>query len=366
MQVENKDEILNAIFRYSPDAYILIDIDGKIAFTSEKVEDLSGFTNKELIGKSFHQLISLAELADKKSDKDSIIGSLQKKDGTNFNLPIRLIEVKGSKEKGLAAEKVAILSFQPNGGVDQAQVEFVSTVSHELRTPLTSIKGFADTLLRSREKIPEETKKKYLNIIREQADRLSRLVEDLLAVSRLEVKDNQLTIRSINVAKAIRKVCDSLSSKAANHKLKIEVENDLPDIKADADKLEQVLTNLIDNAIKYSPKNSCVTVTASPLVTNGTMDKIKIDIKDEGIGIKEADIPKIFTKFGRLDHPLTRNTEGTGLGLFITKSLVLALKGDISVTSSESGTTFTVVLPADILNSAIPLASRESNNTGVG
>ena len=244
----------------------------------------------------------------------------------------------------------------------RVQDEFVSTVSHELRTPLTSIKGFADTLLRTGPKLSPENQKKYLTIIKEQADRLTRLVEDLLSVSRLEMQSQQLTIRAIDLKKAIEKVCDSLSSKVQAHKIAQHIEEDIPSVWADADKLEQVLTNLVDNAIKYSLNDSTITIKVTTLINEQNVkDKLKIEITDQGVGIADKDLSKIFTKFGRLDNPLTRQTQGTGLGLFITKSLVLALKGEISVKSKPGETTFTIILPAAVASQAIPLSTAIKN-----
>ncbi len=146
--------------------------------------------------------------------------------------------------------------------VQQAQTEFVSTVSHEFRTPLTSIKGFADTILRAGDRLDLTQQRRYVGIIKDQADRLTRLVEDLLAVSRLESKKMQLTIRAMDLNEAVLRVQRNLADKARDHKIVINIPSGLPHVWADADRLEQILTNLIDNAIKYSPPKTTVTVSA--------------------------------------------------------------------------------------------------------
>ena len=143
------------------------------------------------------------------------------------------------------------------------------------------------------------------------------------------------------------------------HKVVRRIERDMPYVWADADKLDQILTNLIDNAIKYSPYGSTVVINVSSQANvQNLKDKIKIEVIDQGLGIKESDQQKIFSKFGRLDNPLTRQTEGTGLGLFITKSLVLALRGEITVRSKPGETTFTVILPAQVESQAITLSPK--------
>lgn len=231
--------------------------------------------------------------------------------------------------------------------VQQAQTEFVSTVSHELRTPLTSIKGFADTILRAGERLDSSAQRRYIGIIKDQADRLTRLVEDLLAVSRLESRKMQLTIRALSLEDAVQRVCQNLSEKSKKHKIEVKIPPGLPQVWADADRLEQILTNLIDNAFKYSPADTTVTISARAVLQEPEM--VEFSVTDQGGGISAEYIPQIFTKFSRQDNPLTRQTEGTGLGLYITKSLVIALDGNINVSSEPGSTTFTVQIPAATL-----------------
>lgn len=369
------EELLKAIIACSPDGYVSCDEFGKIVFVNEVVEKITGWSAEELIGKESSKIYSLPESLtaagreDEKVKPQAVI--LFRRDGKKLTLKARQIEIKKtdtSKSRNVFGGYLTIFHTENpiSSNLERAQVEFVSTVSHELRTPLTSIKGFTDTLLKSGDKLSDENKKKYMTIIKEQADRLIRLVEDLLAVSRLESQNFQLTVRSLDLRKYIGKVCESLSSKAANHKIIQKIENNLPNVWADADRLEQILTNLIDNAIKYSSHGSAVVISASALCDEKDVkNKLKIEVTDQGIGINESDLQKIFTKFGRLDNPMTRQTQGTGLGLFITKSLVLALKGEISVSSRPGETTFMVILPAVVPEIAIPISPRDDLNTGI-
>lgn len=368
----SSEELLKAIITCSPDGYVSCDEFGKIVFVNETIEKITGWSAKELIGQKASKIYSLPESLTSAASEGGKIKSqaaiLFRRDGRKITLKARQIEIKKSAKKSLNDLFGGYLTIfhteNPiSSNLERAQIEFVSTVSHELRTPLTSIKGFTDTLLKSGDKLSDENKKKYITIIKEQADRLIRLVEDLLAVSRLESQNFQLTVRSLDLKKYISKVCESLSSKSANHKIIQKFEDNLPHVWADGDRLEQILTNLIDNGIKYSPSGSTVTVSVSVLHNaKNVRDKLKIEIADQGIGINETDLQKIFTKFGRLDNPLTRQTQGTGLGLFITKSLVLALKGEIFVSSKPGKTIFTVILPAVIPEAAIPMSSVEGKN----
>ncbi len=235
--------------------------------------------------------------------------------------------------------------FYEDMALTQAHADFVSTVSHEFRTPLTSIKGFADTLLRYGTNLDTEQQKRFISIIKHQADRLTRLVENLLTVSKIGAQRNDVIFRPIGVKRSIERIVQSIEAKLPEpRRFKIEIPENLPEVWADPDKFEQVLMNLIDNGAKYSYPHSEVTIRA--FVQPEHPDQIQIDVSDQGVGIPEEHLPNIFNKFSRIDNPLTREVEGTGLGLYITKSLTHAMGGQISVVSTlDKGSTFTVVLP---------------------
>lgn len=219
------------------------------------------------------------------------------------------------------------------------QDEFISTVSHEMRTPLTSIRGFSQTLLSSWDKLDEESKKKFVKIIEEQSGRLINLVENILTVSKLN-SDKPL-LRAVNVNTSIEKVIQMLSVKHKNHKFVTDFMKNLPQANLDEDKFQQIMTNLIDNAGKYSPENSDITIT-----TSIKEDFIEISVKDKGVGIPKEDTDKIFEKFVRLENHLTSKTQGNGLGLYITKKLIESMNGKIIVESEPNqGTTFTLSFP---------------------
>jgi signal transduction histidine kinase len=240
--------------------------------------------------------------------------------------------------------------FSEDTTLTQAHNDFVSTVSHEFRTPLTSIKGFSDTLLNYGAQLSDEEKRRFINIIKDQADRLIRLVENLLTVSKMGASKVELSYRPIPLQRLTDKIIQSLQAKQlakskAERKFMVQISPLSLEVWADADRLEQILINLIDNAVKYSPPDSVVRVKAELLPGDDT--RIRIAIKDEGNGIPADLLPKIFTKFYRLETPLKQEVEGTGLGLYITKSLVSAMNGQIMADSMPGqGSTFTVVLPA--------------------
>lgn len=227
--------------------------------------------------------------------------------------------------------------------LDQAHLDFISTVSHELRTPLTSIRGFADTLLTSYDRLTPEQREKFLNIIKDQSNRLINLVENLLTVSKMQSNRELLVYKTVDVIPFIDASVQMIKNQYKTHKYICNYEKNLPKILIDTDKFQQILLNLIDNASKYSGENSTVTINVKQDFNNNTL---AICIKDEGIGIKEEDINKIFNKFSRIDSPLTRKIQGNGLGLYITKTLVEKMNGQISVESSERGSEFKIVFKA--------------------
>lgn len=227
---------------------------------------------------------------------------------------------------------------------EKQQEDFISTVSHELRTPLTSIRGFAQTMLSSWDALDDNSKKKFIQIIEQQSNRLINLVENMLSVNKLQSFKDKLVFKSANANSLIEPIAQIVKHQYPNHNFELELNPKIPFILVDTDKFQQIMTNLIENAAKYSNDGTTVTIKTN---FYSTPDFVSIKIVDEGIGIKEEDFEKIFTKFSRLDNPLTRKVQGSGLGLYITKTLIKKMNGDIRVTSSENGTTFEVLLPVE-------------------
>ena len=219
--------------------------------------------------------------------------------------------------------------------------DFISTVSHELRTPLTSIRGFSQTMLASWDKLDDESKKKFLQIIVEQSNRLINLVENMLSVTKLHNTKDNLIFKEIQIKPIVEMIVSIVKSQYKDKSFKIDILSNIPAILVDKDKFQQIMTNLIENAAKYGDKNSMIEVKANYL-----SDSVYIDVINRGIEIPKEDYEKIFTKFSRIDNPLTRKVQGSGLGLYITKNLVEKMDGEIFVKSDNGLTTFTVKFPA--------------------
>lgn len=243
--------------------------------------------------------------------------------------------------------------------LEQAHLDFISTVSHELRTPLTSIRGFADTLLTSYDKLSDGQREKFLHIIKDQSNRLINLVENLLTVSKMQSNKELMVYKSVDVIPLLDACVQMVKLQYKTHKYVCNYAKNLPKILVDTDKFQQIFINLIDNASKYSQEGSTVYIDVSQ---NYYKNTLSISVKDEGVGISEENINKIFNKFSRIDSPLTRKIQGNGLGLFITKTLVEKMQGKIEVRSSEKGSIFTVTF-----NAAAPddeLKKKQEKNAG--
>lgn len=221
------------------------------------------------------------------------------------------------------------------------QEDFVATVSHELRTPLTSIRGFSQTLLASWDKISDNDKKKFIKIIEEQSNRLIGLVENILSVS--SNSSDKPVLKKTNVKQALEPVLRIISEQYANHKIKTTINPNLPEGMLDVERFQQIMTNLIENACKYSPNDSEVQIIID--FASNKEGFFITKIIDNGVGIAEEHKTRVFEKFARIDNPLTRSVQGNGLGLYITKNLVENMNGEIDFESNPTGTTFNVLLP---------------------
>jgi PAS domain S-box-containing protein len=226
--------------------------------------------------------------------------------------------------------------------VEQMKTDFVSTVSHELRTPLAAIYGAAMTLRRRDVDLEESQRDRLLEVVSSEADRLARIVNDILWASRLESGRMSIAIERCDAASITNEVVDVLRSRAPEGiEVVVSKSRGLPQVAADPDKLRQILTNLIDNAVKYSPDGGRVEV---EIGRSG--GRVRFRVTDQGLGVPPAEQDRIFEKFFRLDPNLTRGVGGTGLGLYITRELVTRMNGRIWVDSDgRTGSSFSLELP---------------------
>jgi len=229
---------------------------------------------------------------------------------------------------------------------DRAKSEFVSTVSHELRTPMTAIKGYTDLLYAGSVGSINAEQGRFLGIIKNNADRLTALINDLLDISRVETGRIRFEPRPVQIGDVIADVVNALAGQARSkrQKLTYEVVGGLPDIMGDRNRLNQVLTNLVANAIRYTLQGGEVEVRAYPVE-----GAVRVDVRDTGIGISPEDLGCIFERFYRANNPLVQEISGSGLGLSIARMFVEMHGGRVWVESEEGkGSTFTFILPAPV------------------
>ncbi|MGR3207782.1 two-component system histidine kinase PnpS [Bacillus glycinifermentans] len=266
-----------------------------------------------------------------------------------FHLPIRIerryFEVDGVPIIGMNDEwKGIVLVFHDmteRKQLEEMRKDFVANVSHELKTPITSIKGFTETLLDGAMN-ERETLQQFLSIILKESGRLQTLIQDLLDLSKIEQQNFTLNIQDCEIGEILTEIEMLLKNKAEERgiALKLKKPEEPAIASGDPHRLKQIFLNLVNNALTYTPEAGSVTISAEVLE-----DAVQVKVKDTGIGIKKAEIPRIFERFYRIDKDRSRNSGGTGLGLAIVKHLVEAHHGEIDVESEQGkGTVFTVRL----------------------
>ena len=227
---------------------------------------------------------------------------------------------------------------------EQARREFVANVSHELRTPLTNIKSYAETVIAAGDELPPELHNNFMGVIVSEADRMTRIVQDLLTLSKIDYGKMEMNVSRFSFSKAVRSVYEAvaLNAESHGHTLTFSCEENMPDVDGDRERIEQVIMNIVSNAIKYTPDGGRIAITAA---TSGR--NVFVRISDNGIGIPEKDLPRLFERFYRVDKARSRESGGTGLGLSIAKEILNQHKGDIRIESVYGeGTDVTITLPA--------------------
>lgn len=231
--------------------------------------------------------------------------------------------------------------------LDDARREFVANVSHELRTPLTNIRSYTETLLDAAGDIPLETEKQFLGVISSESERMARIVTDLLTLSKLDYGRMELRMTRFSLSDLLKKVANAmrLTIQDSGHEMAVEAPDDLPNIVGDRERIEQVVVNILSNAVKYTPSGGHIRLAACALAGN----RVRITVEDDGVGIPAADVPRLFERFYRVDKARSRAAGGTGLGLAIAKEIVEQHEGKIALASEYGkGTTVTITLPTDL------------------
>lgn len=345
-----------AILESIADGVLVADENGRIILANQPSSSILDIPREQLQGKSINELLGLYSHAG-----DTWIRTIQ--DWANNSDRVKqwtyLADQLTIEDKFVSVHLSPVLAGSQYFGtvsifrditkeveVDNLKSEFVSTVSHELRTPMTSIKGYADLMLMGATGGMSDAQERYLQVIKNNADRLHMLVNDLLDISRIETNKTVLDLRPLDVSQVVDEVMEGhLHGRIQNQNKQIDIEinisDTLPLVQADQAKLTQILTNLVDNAFNYTPEGGKITISAWP---DGSF--INVSVADTGIGISKKNLHKIFERFFRSEHAEVQSVPGTGLGLAIVSSLIQMHGGRLNVTSElGKGSTFTFTLP---------------------
>ncbi|MEW5758831.1 MAG: two-component system histidine kinase PnpS [Candidatus Omnitrophota bacterium] len=342
-ELEKQTLTAHTILNSMIEGVVILDKDVKLISCNATAEKIFNIEQEKVFGKFFLEAIPNNDILELINDV------LEKKQFISKELPliwplVKVFHINASpifENDDINGCLLVIHDITELKKLENTRRDFVANVSHELRTPLTSIKGFIETLLEGAID-DKENAKQFLTIIKEQADRFDNLINDLLALAGLESKEIKLNPRPINLKQFSHRIL--LDFKARLEKKNIQVINELKEdlfVNADKERLEQVLINLIDNAIKFNKESGFIKITGKEIG-----NKIKIIIEDSGSGIPEKDIPRIFERFYRVDRARSRELGGTGLGLSIVKHIIDLHGGSVGVESTEGlGSKFYFYLP---------------------
>lgn len=356
-EVLQEKEKTGAVLASVADGVYVVDISGQIILWNRAAEAITGYTSDEMIGKDCY-----GSGDDENGSSPFCATAASVSEGFSSTGYEVLISGKGGDRMWLSVSAAPIRDtdgaitgivhvfrdISEYKEIDRMKSDFVATVSHELRTPLTSILGFSKTLLRTDASFSDASRQSFLLEIVREGERLARLIEDVLSVSRIEAGNLRLDLKPMVVSPTVNQVVKSVSRLTSIHEFVIDVPEDLPRVNADPDKLYQVLLNLVVNAIKYSPDGGPIRVTAIPSETN-----VRFEVRDQGVGISPEHMPHVFERFYRA--ALGKGAAaGTGLGLYVSKSLIEQMGGKIWVESEvEVGSRFFFELPKAVAEDTI-------------
>lgn len=347
--VEEREELLQTFESLSA-GLVLVSPEGRISQMNASARRIFGVAN-EIVGKqysdvltddTFREVYQAAMRGEELNVREMSVhlGGLER----TYQLQAAQVKNEDGKDLGVVAIFMDITEIK---NIDRMKSSFVAMASHELRTPLTAIKGFTSTLLMDDGFSPEE-RREFLMIIEQECDRLRRLIDDLLNTARIEANESLKPHYTMVDIRALLDKVVMIQKQATNkHTIKLDVRGELPRIVADEDKLDQILTNLMNNAIKYSPNGGDITVHC--MVEEGGKSLL-FGVEDQGLGIPKDHCAKVFDKFHRVNNEDNRKIYGTGLGLYLVKHLVDQVHfGKIWVESEVGvGSTFLFRIPTEI------------------
>ena len=346
--LEQESKRLHSILSYMTDGVLATNRRGKITMINDMAKKQLGVQKEEVLNKSILELLQIEdeyELRDLITQVPELMIDSQDDNGEYLSLRVRFALVR--RESGFISGLVAVLHDTTEQEKEERERRlFVSNVSHELRTPLTSVKSYLEAL--DEGALSEPVAPDFIKVSLDETNRMMRMVTDLLHLSRIDNATSHIDVELINFTAFITFILNRFDKmRGSDEEKKYELVRDYPItsvwIEIDTDKMTQVIDNILNNAIKYSPDGGKITVTMKT-----TDDQMILSISDQGLGIPKQDLPRIFDRFYRVDRARSRAQGGTGLGLSIAKEIIKQHKGFIWAKSEYGkGSTFTIVLPYD-------------------
>lgn len=346
--LEQESKRLHSILSYMTDGVLATNRRGQITMINDMAKKQLGVQKEDVLNKSILELLKIEdeyELRDLITQIPELMIDSQDVNGEYLSLRVRFALVR--RESGFISGLVAVLHDTTEQEKEERERRlFVSNVSHELRTPLTSVKSYLEAL--DEGALYDPVAPDFIKVSLDETNRMMRMVTDLLHLSRIDNATTQLDVELINFTAFITFILNRFDKmRSQDDEKKYELVRDYPInsvwIEIDTDKMTQVIDNILNNAIKYSPDGGKITVSMKT-----TDDQMILSIKDQGLGIPKQDLPKIFDRFYRVDRARSRAQGGTGLGLAIAKEIIKQHNGFIWAKSEYGkGSTFTIVLPYD-------------------
>ena len=346
--LEQESKRLHSILSYMTDGVLATNRRGKITMINDMAKKQLGVQKEDVLNKSILELLKIEddyELRDLITQVPELMIDSQDANGEYLSLRVRFALVR--RESGFISGLVAVLHDTTEQEKEERERRlFVSNVSHELRTPLTSVKSYLEAL--DEGALSEPVAPDFIKVSLDETNRMMRMVTDLLHLSRIDNATSHLDVELINFTAFITFILNRFDQiRGQDEEKKYELVRDYPItsvwIEIDTDKMTQVIDNILNNAIKYSPDGGKITVTMKT-----TDDQMILSISDQGLGIPKQDLPRIFDRFYRVDRARSRAQGGTGLGLSIAKEIIKQHNGFIWAKSIYGkGSTFTIVLPYD-------------------
>ena len=346
--LEQESKRLHSILSYMTDGVLATNRRGQIIMINDMAKRQLGVERDDALNQNILELLKIEEeyeLRDLITQSPELMIYSQNVNGEYISLRVRFALIR--RESGFISGLVAVLHDTTEQEKEERERRlFVSNVSHELRTPLTSVKSYLEAL--DEGALTEPVAPDFIKVSLDETNRMMRMVTDLLHLSRIDNETSHLDVELINFTAFITFILNRFDKmRSQDDEKKYELVRDYPInsvwIEIDTDKMTQVIDNILNNAIKYSPDGGKITVSMKT-----TDDQMILSISDQGLGIPKQDLPKIFDRFYRVDRARSRAQGGTGLGLAIAKEIIKQHKGFIWAKSEYSkGSTFTIVLPYD-------------------